>query len=181
MSDTAHRFPEETVTMAEITTPASPSAAPASPAAGPAPASAAAGPAPASIAAAVGRRGRGAVALSVSRYVLALFLGFSGVAKLIAHESAVESFDRMGWGHGAMYVIGGLETAGAVALLVPVLAGVAALAFCGLLAGASVVQLTLLDPPNAVMPALLIVVMALIARERRGGTAALIARVRRGA
>lgn len=145
--------------MSEITTPVSPSAVPAS----------------------VGRRGRGAVALSVSRYVLALFLGFSGIAKLIAHESAIESFDRMGWSHGAMYAIGGLETAGAVALLIPVLAGVAAIAFCGLLAGASVVQLTLLDPPNAVMPAVLIVVMVLIARDRREGTAALVARVRRGA
>ncbi|MEV0744970.1 DoxX family protein [Streptomyces sp. NBC_00184] len=156
--------------MSEITTPVSPSAAPASP-------SAATGPA----SAATGRRGRGAVALSVSRYVLALFLGFSGIAKLIAHESAIESFDRMGWSHGAMYVIGGLETAGAVALLIPVLAGVAAIAFCGLLAGASVVQLTLLDPPNAVMPAVLVVVMVLIARDRRDGTAALVARVRRGA
>ncbi|MDP5311264.1 DoxX family protein [Streptomyces poriferorum] len=160
--------------MSEITTPVSPSAAPASP-------SAAAGPASASASAATGRRGRGAVALSVSRYVLALFLGFSGIAKLIAHESAIESFDRMGWSHGAMYVIGGLETAGAVALLIPVLAGVAAIAFCGLLAGASVVQLTLLDPPNAVMPAVLVVVMVLIARDRRDGTAALVARVRRGA
>lgn len=156
--------------MSEITTPVSPSAAPASP-------SAATGPA----SAATGRRGRGAVALSVSRYVLALFLGFSGIAKLIAHESAIESFDRMGWSHGAMYVIGGLEAAYAVALLIPVLAGVAAIAFCGLLAGASVVQLTLLDPPNAVMPAVLVVVMVLIARDRRDGTAALVARVRRGA
>ncbi|MFD8690056.1 DoxX family protein [Streptomyces sp. NPDC059651] len=148
--------------MSEITTPAATSAASASPSAD-------------------GRRGRGAVALSVARYVLALFLGFSGIAKLIAHESAIESFDRMGWSHGAMYAIGGLETAGAIALLIPVLAGVAAIAFCGLLAGASVVQLTLLDPPNAVMPAVLIVVMALIARDRRAGTAALIALVRRGA
>lgn len=156
--------------MSEITTPVSPSAVPA-----------AAGPAPAPTSAPAGHRGRGAVALSVSRYVLALFLGFSGIAKLIAHESAIESFDRMGWSHGAMYVIGGLETAGAVALLIPLLAGVAAIAFCGLLAGASVVQLTLLDPPNAVMPAVLIVVMVLIARDRRDGTAALAARIRRGA
>lgn len=126
-------------------------------------------------------RSRGTVALNVARFALALFLAFSGTAKLIAHESAIESFDRMGWSQGAMYAIGGLEVAGAIALLVPVLAGVAAIAFCGLLAGASVVQLTLLDPPNAIMPALLIVVMVLIARNRQAGTAALIARVRRSA
>ncbi|WNI25374.1 DoxX family protein [Streptomyces sp. ITFR-16] len=137
-------------------------------------------PSSAPVSAPAAGRGR-TVALHVARYALALFLGFSGSAKLIAHESAVESFARMGWGRGAMYAIGFLEAAGAVALLIPLLAGVAALAFCGLLAGASVVQLTLLDPPNAVMPALLVVVMVLIARERREATAALVARVRRRA
>ncbi|HBF83757.1 MAG TPA: hypothetical protein DD420_28680, partial [Streptomyces sp.] len=91
----------------------------------------------------------------MSRVVLALFLGFSAVAKLGAHESAVRSFERMGWGGGAMYVIGGLETAGAVGLLVPLFAGLAATALVGLLAGAAIVQLTLLDPVNAVVPTLL--------------------------
>lgn len=118
------------------------------------------------------------VALDTARVVLALFFGFSAVAKIMAHESAVQSFDRMGWGSGAMYTIGGLETAGAVALLVPLLAGVAAMALAGLLAGASIVQLTLLDPPNAVMPALLIAVVVLIARDRKDRTAELAALLR---
>ncbi|WP_406363788.1 DoxX family protein [Streptomyces sp. NBC_01579] len=126
-------------------------------------------------------RSRGAVALAVARVVLALFFAFSALAKLIAHESAIESFDRMGWSHGAMYLIGALEMAGAVALLVPLLSGVAAMAFVGLLAGASVVQLTLLDPVNAIMPALLIVLVVLIARDRQESTARLIALVRRRA
>ncbi|WP_326764981.1 DoxX family protein [Streptomyces sp. NBC_01591] len=125
--------------------------------------------------------GRGALALTVARVVLALFLGFSAFAKLIAHESAVESFDRMGWNRFAMYTIGGLEMAGAIALLIPVLAGVAAIALCGLMAGASIVQLTLLDRANAIMPALLIVLFVLIARERRDRTATLVALVRRRA
>ncbi|WP_392669683.1 DoxX family protein [Streptomyces sp. LN785] len=124
-------------------------------------------------------RGRGAVALTVARVALALFFGFSASAKLIAHESAVEAFDRMGWSHGAMYVIGALEMLGAIALLVPLLAGVAAMAFVGLLAGASVVQLTLLDPIDAIMPALLIVLVVLIARDRRDRTAQLVALVQR--
>ncbi|MFC8229251.1 DoxX family protein [Streptomyces sp. NPDC057287] len=124
------------------------------------------------------RRRAASVALTGARVVLALFLGFSAVAKLVAHASAVESFDRMGWGSGAMYVIGGLELAGALALLVPLLAGVAAVALAGLLAGASVVQLTLLDPPNAVMPALLVVLALLIARDRRARTAELFALLR---
>lgn len=124
---------------------------------------------------AVPKRGAGAVALTGVRYLLALFFAFSAFAKLVAHESAVESFDRMGWGGGAMYAIGGLEMAGAVALLIPLLSGVAAIALAALSAGASIVQLTLLDPPLAVMPALLVVVFALIARDRRDRTARLLA------
>ncbi|MEW2486294.1 DoxX family protein [Streptomyces sp. NPDC048411] len=126
-------------------------------------------------------RSRGAVALAVARVVLALFFAFSAFAKLIAHETAVESFDRMGWSHGAMYLIGALEMAGAIALLVPLLSGVAAMAFAGLLAGASIVQLTLLDPVNAIMPALLIGLVVLIAREQRDRTARLVALIRRRA
>ncbi|WP_432103345.1 DoxX family protein [Streptomyces sp. bgisy091] len=121
------------------------------------------------------RRGRASAALTGARVLLALFLGFSAVAKLVAHQSAVESFGRMGWGDGAMYTIGCLELAGALGLLVPLLAGVAAVALAGLLAGASVVQLTLLDPPNAVMPALLVVLVVLIARDRRDATRELFA------
>ncbi|MGP3633792.1 DoxX family protein [Streptomyces sp. 24-1644] len=121
------------------------------------------------------KRGPGAVMLTGARYLLALFFAFSAFAKLIAHESAVESFDRMGWGAGAMYAIGGLEMAGAVALLIPLLSGVAAIALAALSAGASIVQLTLLDPPLAVMPALLVVVFALIARNRHDRTARLLA------
>ncbi|MFE7705285.1 DoxX family protein [Streptomyces sp. NPDC057486] len=126
-------------------------------------------------------RSRGAVALTVARVVLALFFAFSAFAKLIAHETAIETFDRMGWSHGAMYLIGALEMAGAIALLVPLLSGVAAMAFAGLLAGASIVQLTLLDPVNAIMPALLIGLVVLIARERRDRTARLVALIRRRA
>jgi uncharacterized membrane protein YphA (DoxX/SURF4 family) len=126
-------------------------------------------------------RSRGAVALTVARVVLALFFAFSAFAKLIAHETAIESFDRMGWSHGAMYLIGALEMAGAIALLVPLLSGVAAMAFVGLLAGASIVQLTLLDPVNAIMPALLIGLVVLIAREQRDRTALLVALIRRRA
>ncbi|CAM5591339.1 DoxX family protein [Streptomyces atroolivaceus] len=124
------------------------------------------------------RRRVASAALTGARVALALFLGFSAVAKLVAHASAVESFERMGWGSAAMYAIGGLELAGALALLIPLLAGVAAVALVGLFAGASVVQLTLLDPPNAVMPALLIVLVVLIARDRRERTRELYALLR---
>ncbi|MEW5351379.1 DoxX family protein [Streptomyces sp. 16-176A] len=111
------------------------------------------------------------IALRVLRVVqvaLALFYGLaSALPKLIAHPSAVESFDRMGWSSAGMYTIGALELAGAVALLIPVLQSVAALALGALMVGAFVVQLTVFDGENAATPLVLIVPLALIAWTRR--------------
>ncbi|MBT2366670.1 DoxX family protein [Streptomyces sp. ISL-10] len=41
-----------------------------------------------------------------------------------------------------MYLVGGLELAGAVALVIPILAGVSAIALMGLMIGAFVTQIT---------------------------------------
>ncbi|MFF7370868.1 DoxX family protein [Streptomyces tricolor] len=126
-------------------------------------------------------RARGArAALRAMQVLLALFFGVaSALPKLIAHPTAVESFDRIGWGGGAMYTIGALELAGAVALLVPVLQSVAAIALSGLMAGAFVVQLTAFDGQNAATPLILIVPLALIAWTRRAHTADLLRLLRR--
>ncbi|MYS48278.1 DoxX family protein [Streptomyces sp. SID5998] len=106
--------------------------------------------------------------LRVVQVALALFYGLaSALPKLIAHPSAVESFDRMGWSSAGMYTIGALELAGAVALLIPVLQSVAALALGALMVGAFVVQLTVFNGENGATPLVLIVPLALIAWTRR--------------
>ncbi|MFI6643659.1 DoxX family protein [Streptomyces sp. NPDC050504] len=111
--------------------------------------------------------------------LLALFFAVpSASPKLVGHSSAVESFDRIGWGDWLMYAVGGVELAGAVALLVPALAGAAAIGLIALMAGAFVMQLTVLDPPLAVTPLVFAVLLAVVARVRRRETAELIARVR---
>ncbi|MEU5364484.1 DoxX family protein [Streptomyces sp. NPDC005925] len=123
-------------------------------------------------------RGRGRfarVALRALQVFLALFFGIaSAVPKLIAHSSAVESFDELGWGSAGMYAIGALELAGAVALLVPLLQSVAATALSALMVGAFVVQVTVFDGEYAATPLLLILPLALIAWARRGHNADLI-------
>ncbi|MET7457185.1 DoxX family protein [Streptomyces sp. NPDC005574] len=126
-------------------------------------------------------RARGArVALRALQVLLALFYAFaSALPKLIAHPSAAESFDRMGWGSAGMYTIGALELAGAIALLVPVLQSVAAVALSALMVGAFVVQLTVFDGENAATPLILIVPLALIAWARRGHNTDLLRLVRR--
>ncbi|WP_203615238.1 DoxX family protein [Streptomyces sp. SID13726] len=125
-----------------------------------------------------GRRAR--IALRALQVVLALFyVVASALPKLIAHPSAVEGFDRMGWGSTGMYIIGVLELAGGVALLIPVLQSVAAVALSGLMVGAFVVQLTYFDGENAATPLILIIPLALIAWARRGHNSDLLRVVRR--
>ncbi|MEV5428771.1 DoxX family protein [Streptomyces sp. NPDC052701] len=126
------------------------------------------------------RRRWARLALRGLQVLLALFFGIaSALPKLIAHPSAVESFDELGWGSAGMYVIGALELAGAVALLVPVLQSVAAMALSALMAGAFVVQIAVFDGQYAATPLVLIVPLALVAWTRRGHNADLLRLVRR--
>ncbi|CCK30858.1 integral membrane protein [Streptomyces davaonensis JCM 4913] len=120
-----------------------------------------------------GRRAR--IALRGLQILLALFFGLaSALPKLIAHSSAVEIFDELGWGSAGMYTIGALELAGAVALLIPVLQSVAGIALSALMVGAFIVSLTAFDGENAATPLILIIPLALIAWARRGHNAELL-------
>ncbi|QJT01027.1 DoxX family protein [Streptomyces asoensis] len=127
-----------------------------------------------------GRRAR--IALRGLQVLLALFYGIvSALPKLIAHPSAADAFDEMGWGSGGMYTIGALELAGAVALLIPVLQSVAAVALGALMVGAFVVQVVVFDGQNAATPLILLVPLALIAWKRRESNVELLRLARRGA
>ncbi|KUN87362.1 hypothetical protein AQJ66_10465 [Streptomyces bungoensis] len=132
-------------------------------------------PSAASAAPAAGGRRLGRIALRTVQVLLALFYAIaSALPKLIAHPSAVESFDRIGWGSAGMYTIGALELAGAVALVVPVLQSVAAMALSALMVGAFIVQLTVFDGQYAATPLILIVPLALIAWALRAHNAELL-------
>lgn len=128
-------------------------------------------------------RGRGArISLRALQIVLALFYAFaSALPKLIAHPSAVESFDTLGWGSAGMYTIGALELAGAIGLLIPALASVAAASLGALMVGAFITQITAFDGEYAATPLILIVPLALIAWVRRQDVAGLTKLVRREA
>jgi uncharacterized membrane protein len=112
--------------------------------------------------------------------LLALFFGVASAApKLVAHSSATEIFDVIGFGDWFMYLVGALELAGAVALLIPILSGVSALALIGLMIGVVVTQLTVFDGKNLLTPVILSVPLAVIAVVRRPHTAELIELARR--
>ncbi|WP_405630346.1 DoxX family protein [Streptomyces sp. NBC_00016] len=133
-------------------------------------------------ASAIARSRRARIALRGLQVLLALFYGIaSALPKLIAYPSAADAFDEMGWGSAGMYTIGALELAGAVALLVPVLQSVAAVALGALMVGAFVVQVVVFDGQNAATPLILLVPLALIAWKRRESNTELLRLARRGA
>ncbi|WP_338695455.1 DoxX family protein [Streptomyces sp. Q6] len=122
------------------------------------------------------------VTLRTVTVVLALFFGLaSALPKLIAHPTAVEAFDTIGWGAAGMYAIGVLELAGAIGLLVPVLSGVTPIALSALMVGACVTQIVSFGGENAATPLILLVPLAFLARANRGRNRDLLALVRRGA
>ncbi|TDB86491.1 DoxX family protein [Actinomadura sp. 7K534] len=99
---------------------------------------------------------------------LAAFLFFaSALPKFAGQADAVESFDLIGWGQWFRYVTGTVEAAGAIALVVPRLAGLAGIALIGLMAGAALTQILVLEPAWALMPAALAAVFAAVALDRR--------------
>ncbi|MFC7306513.1 DoxX family protein [Streptomyces monticola] len=117
-------------------------------------------------------RGRGVtIGLRVLRVLFALFYGWAGVPKVIGDAASRQGFREMGFADWSMHVIGGLEVLGAIALLIPLLSGISALAFSALMVGASLSVLTTMGGAAALMPLLLIVPLAGIARAQRRETA----------
>lgn len=126
--------------------------------------------------AAQGRAGN--IALWVLQVVTAAMFVMAAVPKLTGNPQAVASFDAIGFGDWFRYLIGVLEVAGAVALLIPLLSGLAGLAFVGLMIGAVVTQLLVFDGDMVAPPAMALVLAVIIAWGRRRRTAELVGLVR---
>ncbi|WP_046471139.1 DoxX family protein [Allosalinactinospora lopnorensis] len=128
-------------------------------------------------AAAPGRAG--SIALWVVQALLAAGFAFSGGAKLAGTEEMVELFDTIGFGDWFRYLTGALEVLGAIGLLIPLLSGLAALGLAGVMVGAAVFDVFVLDaPPVAAL--VLLVLSLVVAWGRRGRTMEVLTRVRGG-
>jgi hypothetical protein len=113
--------------------------------------------------------GRGR-ALHVTLWILQGLLGAflivaSASPKLVGHESAAAGFDLIGWGDWFMYLIGALELAGGVGLLIPRVSGLAAIGLSLLMVGAAIFNAAILDFPVAT-PLILLAFFAFIAWGR---------------
>src|SRR5690606_34878423 len=99
-----------------------------------------------------------------------------GVGKLTSWPDHVQVFEQIGMGQWLRYAVGAAEVAGAVLLLVPRLAGLAAIGLAVIVAGAVLTHLFILVDAGWVLPAVLTVVLLLIAWIRRRETLSLIGR-----
>jgi uncharacterized membrane protein YphA (DoxX/SURF4 family) len=106
------------------------------------------------------------IALWVLQVLAAGFFLLAAGAKLTGAEPSASTFEAIGWGDWFRNLVGVLEIAGVVALLVPLLAGLAALAFTVLMAGAVATE-AFVTGGGVVMPLVLLVVSAVIAWGRR--------------
>jgi uncharacterized membrane protein len=113
------------------------------------------------------------IALWILQAFLALMFAMAGLAKVVGDAAMVEMFATIGIGQWFRYVVGALEIAGAVGVLVPRLSGLAALGLACLMAGATLTNLFVLSA-SPLIPVILLVVSALVARGRRARAEALL-------
>ena len=115
-----------------------------------------------------------------AQILLAAFLFFaSALPKFAGQADAVATFDEIGWGQWFRYVTGAVEAAGAIGLVVPRLAGLAATGLIGLMAGAALTQLLVLEPAWALLPLGFAVVFAAVAWDRRAESRAVLRSLKR--
>ncbi|MEV6517244.1 DoxX family protein [Micromonospora chalcea] len=115
-------------------------------------------------------------------WVLQGFLGVffivaSAGPKLFGEANAVQSFEDMGAAPWFRYFVGLVELAGGIGLLVPRLAGLAAVGLALLMIGAAVTQAFILDGGALVLtPVVLFVLFVFIAWGRRDSIGRLLRR-----
>jgi putative oxidoreductase len=117
----------------------------------------------------------GIVALWVGQVALAASFAMAGLPKVAGDPVMVDLFDSIGVGQWLRYVIGALELAGALGLLVPRLCGPAALGLTALMAGATVTNIFVIDASPAI-PIAYLLVAAVIAWFRRSAIRELVRR-----
>lgn len=118
------------------------------------------------------------VGVWIVQLVLATQFASGGLLKLAGSTEMVEMFTEVGAGQWLRYLVGVLELAGALGLLVSALAGLAALGLAGLMVGATITNIAVLDA-NPALPAAFLLLSGLVAWARRQHTRGLAALVTR--
>jgi uncharacterized membrane protein YphA (DoxX/SURF4 family) len=101
----------------------------------------------------------------LSILMAAMFL-FAGLTKLMGAEMHVVNFDRWGYPLTFMYVVGLIEVAGALLLLIPRLASYAALLLSVNMLGANLTHIAAGEYTMLVMPLMLLAFLVVVAWGR---------------
>ena len=107
---------------------------------------------------------------------LTLIFLTAGGTKLAGLPVQADNFARWGYPGWFMYVVGVIETSGAIALLIPRLAGFAALLLCSTMVGAALTHLIHGETTAVPVPLVLLAFVALVGYARRDPVLALITR-----
>jgi uncharacterized membrane protein YphA (DoxX/SURF4 family) len=110
--------------------------------------------------------------------LLAAFFLMAGGSKLASSPSSLANFTRWGFPGWFMYVVGVMETGGAIVLLIPRLAGLAALVLCGTMVGAALTHLLHGEMTAAPVPLVLLALVALVGYVRREPVLALVSHLK---
>lgn len=117
--------------------------------------------------------------LNVAHWALqiagAVMIGMAGYMKLVGVPDMVGLFDAIGIGQWFRYVTGGLEFGGAVLLLVPPLAGLAAIVLALVMVGAILTHWFIVGG-SALMPFMLLTALLTVAYGRRDRTLRILGR-----
>lgn len=115
------------------------------------------------------------IALWALQILLAIQFAFAGSLKLIGDPTMVEMFATIGVGQWFRYVVGALEVAGTIGVLIPRLSGLAALGLVCLMIGATITNVFVLGM-SPVAPLVALLMSALVAWGRWPRTRNLLGR-----
>jgi uncharacterized membrane protein YphA (DoxX/SURF4 family) len=124
-------------------------------------------------------RRRTSVLLWAGQILLAAVFVGAALGKLTGSPGMVQEFGQIGAGQWLRYFVGTAELAGAIGLLTPWLAGLAAAGLAADMAGASIINAAVLHSSNVVLTVLLCAVSVLLACGRRQQIKDLWAAIRR--
>lgn len=113
-------------------------------------------------------------ALVVLQVLLAALYLFSGLGKVSLDPANVAGFAMMGIGPAGVVALGVVELAAVVGLLIPRLAGLAATCCVALMVGAVTMTAATMGGALIALPAVVLVLVAVVAWARRRETAALV-------
>jgi putative oxidoreductase len=118
------------------------------------------------------------ISFLVLQVLLAGVLLNAGIGKYAGEAGPVETFEQVGLGQWFRYLIGTIEITSGVGLLIPPIAGLAALAACSVLIGAVAMEAFVLTDGNPITPAVLVGLLAVVAWHHRARTMTLLRRAR---